>query len=533
MKGKTKIWLISIFIIVVALRLIIAFQTKGLDYEAYSVVRQVESIHDTGFPIFKDDLSYSGRIHIFSPIYHYFLASFTFFLPVDIVVKILPNILATLTIIVVFFFALYFTKDENISLVVAALSGVIPVFFDSTINNASIYTAVIPLFFLTAYYFVLTHKDTKHIWKLIFSMILLTFLHPSSLILMFCFLIYILLINIENFRKSYREAELVLFFLFFVFWANMTIYKRALLAHGDLVLFQNIPVEIISNSFKNITFLESIYAIGVIPLIFGLIAIYAALFVSNSKSLMLVTSIALGIFILLWFKLISLIPGLAFLSVALIILSSYSIGRSYERMKMIKLKHTPFYFVMALLVICIAMLIPMLVYSKHNVVSEKDFSALEWIKNNTQNSSVVLALPEEGSVMSYISERKNIMDDDYLMIKNVEMRYNDVELLYEDRFLTTALERLNYYSVDYIFLSEYNQANHNISGLAFYDESCLELVYPENQVPANLQYSNFEIKSMIRAKESLNQSEQKLNLTPQVYKVKCVLLLKSKGGATR
>ncbi|MGV8169605.1 MAG: hypothetical protein ACP5N3_06140 [Candidatus Nanoarchaeia archaeon] len=523
MKGKTKLWLAAIFLLVVALRLIVAFQTEGLDYEAYSVIRQVESIHETGLPLFQDELSYSGRAHLFSPVYHYFLAGFTFIMPVEAVAKIIPNMLAALIVIVVFLFALYFTKSEPVSLIIAALSGMIPVFFDRTINNASIYTAVVPLFFLTAYFFITTQKDAKNMWKLLISMILLTFLHPSSLLLMFCFLIYILLINIENFRKSYRETELVLFFLFLVFWANMTIYKRALLAHGDLVLFQNIPSEIISNSFKNITFLETIYSIGFLPIIFGLIAVYAALFVSNSKSLMMVTSISLGVFILLWFKLISLDIGLVFLSISLIILSAYSIGKTYEKAKMIKFRNVHIYFMIALIAVGLALFIPGALNTNYQAPGKQDVDAMKWMRQNTENDSVIIALSEEGSAVSYFSERKNVMDDDYLMIKNVNTRYDDIEKLYtKDLFMTTALERLNYYSVDYIFLSEYNQIKNNNTKLLFYDDSCFELIYPEDY---SLRRLHEETSS-----NSLQESGSEDALTPKIYKVKCKLVSKSKEG---
>jgi len=534
MKGKTKIWLISIFLVVVALRLFLAFQTKGLDYEAYTVIRQVESIHDTGLPLFTDNLSYSGRIHSFSPVYHYFLASFTFIIPVELVAKIIPNILAALTVIVVFFFAFYFTKDDKLSLVIAGLSGIIPVFFDNSINNASVYTAVIPVFFLTAYFFILTHKDSKNMWKLIPSMILLTMLHPSSLILMFCFLIYILLISIENFRKSYRETELVLFFLFFVFWVNMTLYKRALLAHGDLIIFQNIPAEIVSNSFRNITFLNSIYSVGFIPLIFGLIAIYAALFVSNSKSLMLVTSISLGVFCLLWFKLISIDTGLIFLSISLIILSSYSIGKAYENLQMTKLKYAHKYFLSLLILVSIILIIPVVLSSNHDVPSNNDIAALKWMNNNTEENAVIIALPEEGSALSYFSNRKNVMDDDYLMIKKINTRYNDVESLYDDMFLTTALERLSYYSVDYIFLSEYNQRKYNRTDLLFYDESCIELVYPQDLTSDAIKKNKKSNKLNEDSKNSVsnltinNVSKNKIYV-PKIYKVNCQLLSKSES----
>lgn len=506
MTGKSKFWLAVIFLVVLAIRLIVAFHSETLDYDAYSVIRQVQNIHDTGLPLFNDNLSYSGRVQLFSPIYHYFLASFTFFMPVLLVAKIIPNILAALTVVIVFYFAFYFIKEENPSLVVAALSGLIPLFFNNTVNNASIYTAVVPLFLLTLYFFVLTYKDIKYVWSLLFTMVLLTFLHPSSLILVFCFLIYILLINIENFRKSYRETEIVLFFMFFVFWANITIYKRALLAHGDMVLFQNIPFDIVANSFKDLTFLETIYSIGVVPLIFGLVAIYAAFFVSNSKSLMLLTSMGIGVFILLWFKLISLNIGLMLMSMVLIVLASYSIGRAYERAQMIKMKNAHVYFLVLLVAVSTAMFIPAIAGYEHKIPSQDDVNAFRWLENNTMNDSVVLALPEEGSALSYYSNRKNVMDDKYILIKNVDKRYSDIQSLYDDKFLTTALEKLNYYSVDYIVLSEYNQQAYNRTSLPFADESCFPLVYPEN------------------FSENMPQN------TTKIYRVKCTLTSTSKTG---
>ncbi len=541
MNRKSKLWLALIFLVVVALRLIVAFNTEGLDYEAYSVLRQVESIHDTGVPIFRDDLSYSGREQIFSPIYHYFLASFTFFIPIEIVAKVIPNILASLIVFVVFFFALYFTKDEIPSLITAALSGVIPVFFDSTVNSASIYSVVVPLFFLTAYFFVLTHKDNKHVWALLFAMVLLTFLNPSSLILVFCLLIYIFLINLENFRKSYRETELVLFFLFFVFWANITIYKRALLTHGDMILFQNIPIDIIANSFRDLTFLESIYSIGIVPLIFGMIAIYIALFVSNSKSLMFVTSISIGMFILLWFKLIRFDIGLIFLSISLVILSSYSIGKAYEKMRMVKLKNAHVYFLVIIIVVSTALFVPGVFSTNHNFLNKNDADALMWLEKNSPDGSIILALPEEGSAVSYFSGKKNVMDDNYIMIKNIDTRYNDVESIYEDKFMTTALEKLNYYAVDYVFLSEYNQKKNNISHLAFFDDSCFKVVYPEKYTEEFID-SNLDRIILADAESNGSQEEEDIigsdkyvledissEIVPKIYMVNCQLQFK-KGG---
>lgn len=482
MKSSTKLWLILIFAIVLALRLYLAFQTTELNYEAYGIARQVEHITDTGMPLFQDDLSYGGRIHLFSPVYHYFLALFNLVLPLSIVLKLIPNILASLLILVVFHLANYLIKNEKLSLLAAVFAGFIPVFFNTTINNASINSAIVPLFFLTTYYFLQTNKDSKYFSKLIVTMVTLTFLSPYSLILAVSLLIYLILIKVQHFRESKRETEVVLFFTFLVFWINMILFKKALALHGGSVVWQNIPTQIIQNSFAELTFLQSIYAIGVIPLLFGLASIYLGLFSSKRKTVTLMMSIALTIFFALWFRLIELTTGLVFLGVALTVLSIYSLNNVYVVAKSTRLKNAQVFLILVVLVLLIATFIPNLSFASTQasiIPGPKDIDAFIWLENNTDTDDTVIVLPEEGSALSHFSMRKNVMDEYYILIRNINSRYEDVTRVYSDKFLTTALERLNYYSVDYLLLTEKNGLENNITGIE-YEGDCVEAVYPLN-----------------------------------------------------
>lgn len=482
MDKSVKIWLLVIFFVTLGLRLLIAFQSPNLNYEAYSVLRQVEHIVDTGTPIFVDDLSYGGRMHIFSPIYHYILAAFSLIMPSIVVLKLLPNIFASLLIFVVYLLAFYLTNDKLSSILAATISGFIPVFFNNTINNASIISLVLPLFFITTYYFLQTNKDPKYLNKLLISMVSLTIVHPMSIVLVISFLVYLVLIKAQHFRESMREPEVVLFFTFLVFWINMMIYKKALLLHGKFIIWQNIPLELIQNSYSQITFLDSIYAIGALPLIFGLTSIYISLFGSKRKTITLMLSICLSIFFLLTFKMIQLNTGLMFLGVVLSILSGYSISRLYSQIIHTRYSKTPTLFLIIFFIILILTFLPNVISSIETTKigpTQKDLMAFEWLKIRTTSSSVIMALPIEGSALSYYSDRKNVMDKDFLLIKNIDSRYEDATDIYEDRFLTTALERLGYYSVNYIFLSEYTSQRFNISKLAF-EGDCVSQVYANN-----------------------------------------------------
>jgi hypothetical protein len=212
-----------------------------------------------------------------------------------------------------------------------------------------------------------------------------------------------------------------------------------------------------------------------------------------------------------------------------------------------------------LIVVSLGLFIPGVFSLQHDVLGQNDIDALVWLKNNTDEQSIVLALPEEGSALSYISGRKNVMDDNYIMIKNIDTRYEDVNSIYSDKFITTALEKLNYYSVDYIFLSEYNQKKNNISNLAFFDESCFKLVYPEKYtdefIDSNLDKLSMDESAIDNVTENSENSNGNINessdnlavdvsnnylfedvsseLVPKIYKVKCKLEFKSKGGLIR
>ena len=66
-----------IFLLVLVFRLFFAFQSEEFnDDNAYFTLRNVESIQQTGKPLFNDELSYGGRQTVFLPLYYYILAAF-------------------------------------------------------------------------------------------------------------------------------------------------------------------------------------------------------------------------------------------------------------------------------------------------------------------------------------------------------------------------------------------------------------------------------------------------------------------------
>lgn len=480
MKHKNTIVLWSIFLLVLVMRLFIAFQTSEVTYDGYFALRNVENIKSTGLPLFQDDLSYSGRNNVFSPLFYYVLALFSFFVPEMFVLKVLPNFFAASTVFVVFLFAKRLSKSNTASLIAAGSSGVIPVFFSETINNVSIYSLVIPLFFLSLYFFLETVTDSRNLWKLIVCLVVLSLTHAASLILLFALLVYVLLINIQSFKKSIKESELLLFSLFLIIWANLTIYSRAIRMHGSSVIYQNTPLAIILDYFKEITFVESLFWIGTVPLLFGMITIYDSVFSSKRKSASALIAVCITFFLLLWFRLINLYVGLMFLGVSMSILSSWAISNTLTLAKNTKFKFLNSLTQILLVLLIVFSFIPSVSYSFNeasNVPSSADLEVFKWLHLNTDENATVLAFPEEGSALSYFSGRRNVIEQNFLLIQNIDTRYREVKAVYGDRFLIPALTKLNYYSVDYILLSEFAKKNYNVSGLFYEDDNCVTKVY--------------------------------------------------------
>ena len=102
-----------VFVFALAVRLYLAFQTPNFSVdEAYFNYRQVESIRHDLIPSYLDTLSYSGRTHIFHPVYYYLLAAFSFLMGTALTLKIIPNILAVSLVLIIYFIVLEITSNR-------------------------------------------------------------------------------------------------------------------------------------------------------------------------------------------------------------------------------------------------------------------------------------------------------------------------------------------------------------------------------------------------------------------------------------
>ena len=142
---------IAVFLLVLAVRLFAAFQTPYYSSdESYLHVRAVENILE-GKLLWNDPLGYGGRTLVMSPLFDAILALFSLIMPIDLVLKIIPNIFSSLLVIPAFLISYKITKTTWISLSSALLASLVPAFFSNTFNQVTPLTLAIPTFFFLAY----------------------------------------------------------------------------------------------------------------------------------------------------------------------------------------------------------------------------------------------------------------------------------------------------------------------------------------------------------------------------------------------
>lgn len=482
-KEKPIIWLLLIFLLVLAIRLYIAFETPLFNHDAYFSLRQVDNIKNTGIPLYKDPLSYGGKTQLFAPLHYYVLAAFSLVMPTEIAAKIIPNIIAALIIFIVYYLSFKITKNYKVSLATAFMSGFIPIYFID-INRISVnYLAILLIF--TIIYCMLKLNERKYVDYALILMFLLVLTTPMAFVLVIGLLLYLLLLKLENFAVEMKELEIILFFTFLVFWINLLIYKNAFLTHGLLVIWQNIPASILSNFFSNIGFIQVLGAISIIPIIFGVYAFYAAFHLERSKDVMILVSLGISAFILLWFKLMDFISGLIFLSITLVILTSYTLKRFSDFIEKSKIHKYEKIMNAAIIILFIITVIPSLISIVNSskigplsTPSVNDVAALKWASENLPKSAVITAGLDEGNMVAYYAQRKNVMDTNFLLTPRIDQRLDDLNSIYTTTFETQAISALNKYNSKYLLITQETLKNYGITEVSYVkDDKCFKLEY--------------------------------------------------------
>jgi len=468
---------------VLGIRLFFAFSTPNFAIDqSYTALEQINNINQNQIPTFQDPLGIENEFFVSPSLFYYILTFFNLFLPIAIVGKLIPQIFASSLVFITYLISKKITKNKNIALLTAGISAFIPIFFKNTILNISVSTLAVPLFFLTLFFFMNITKHKKYIPYFLITLILLILTHPIALFLILCLLIYLVLIKAVDLKENKKELELILFSTLLTIWFILLIFKNAFLSHGYSTIWQNVPTELLYNFFFELGILESIYVIGIIPLIFGSYIIYKYLIKRKKRDLYIFSSTILCAFTLMWFKLIKSNDSLMILGISLVIVSSQYYKDFLKYMSKTKLHFKKAYLPTLLIILVLTSFLPCISYAnkqKEGAITNKEIQALNWLKENTPEDSIVVSLYTEGNLITSIAQRKTLINSNFLSIKNSNQRYEGHKVIYSSIFSINALELLEKYNINYIYFSPRAKEFFNLEKIPYVYEECFPLVYDD------------------------------------------------------
>lgn len=480
MKNTTKAFLALLFLLFLSLQLFFTLQSTHFTYDSYHDYRHVSNILETGTPLFDDDLGSLGKTYTFSPLYHYILAGFALIFGEVLTLQIMPSIFIATTPLLIYFIAFKATSNETTSLLAASLSLATPTLLAVSANSLTVLQLLIPSLLLCTYFFSLLSKGRRYLYYTLATLLFSVLLSPLTLIYIFGLIIYILLIKAQNIRESKREPEVVISSFFFATWFNLLLYRDVLSFHGFAALRNNVPDFALSTLFPSFTLQGLINGVGLAGLILGLISSYLYFVEDKRKLATLLISLIFVPVSFLVFRYLSLNFAYSLIGALLCALSVYSITFFFNYSNKLKIYEAQKLFMfLLLLIIGLSMF-----YSYFQIANEsskippqEDVRAMTYLSN--LNGSVVLAPALEGAAIAHYASKKTVLDSNYLMQRNIDRRYQDINKVYTTPFITDLIQITDSYNVDYIFLSKNTQEELNISSLRVDNAQCVSLIYDD------------------------------------------------------
>jgi len=474
-----------LFLLVLGVKLFFIFQTPYFSSdESYYNIRQMVYIKQNFLPMLHDDLSYGGKTLYLPPMFFYILAVLTFIFKTEFVGKVFPALISSSIVFIAYLIADRFTKSYTIKLFTAITAGFMPLFFSFTLNTISIYSLIVPLTFFNLYCMMrIVDNDKEFIPLFIISLLALRMTTPAAIFLIFGLLVYLLFLFVEKMKISRIEIELILFSTFLIVWTLFLFFKNAFLNYGFSLLWQNIPLNMLKNYFANTSLSNIIYFIGLIPLIFGVYAVYKYTFMEKDKETYLLISFAVVIVLLMWLRLIEINLSLIFIGLIMTFLFAKIYDSFIKKIKNKKVKIIVNS--LCILLIILSSILPAIALSSTKIrdtYSEKEIQALMWVRQNTDTEEVILSTLNEGNLIATIALRRNFIDSNFMFVRDIEQRIEDTYKIYRTTSQVEAITLLNKYGIHYIYFSKRAKKEYNIESLDYIDEKCFQKAFSNEDV---------------------------------------------------
>jgi hypothetical protein len=482
MAKKDILPLLLIFAAACTFQLIFVFTTPFFSStDSYMHLRIAEDLKESIIPKFYDPLSYGGRELSYSPIFYYIFLIFSFMFNSEIAAKIFSTLLVCSMVFPVYLISKKLTANKNISLLTSFLSAIIPANLALTFNTFTPYCLMIPLILFAIYFIMDDNKYTAHF---IYISVIGAFIHPSFILLIIAFVLYLILIKISGFEISKGKIEMMLFSTLMAFWVLFIVYKNAILLNGISIIWQNTPETMLRHYFSGMSIFHIIYEIGLVPLLAGIFVIYKYTSHKLNKDIYILVSFVFSTALLMVLHLLKPSIGLAFSGIIITILFSVFLSDIWKYLANARFGIIRIALLSAILIALVfTNLVPSVVYA-HKSAEESDISdkaeALKWLSENSNPSDVVVSSMNEGHLVTFFAKRPNFIDENFIGQQDASIRLEDADTIYKTSYSTEAIPLLNKYDAKYILFSPETASLYNIDGLKFLNENCFETVYDKD-----------------------------------------------------
>lgn len=465
--------ILAIFLIALFwFRFELSTSVESLSYDSYLTLRETEHILETGRPLVEDSLSVTGSLRVGSPVFEYLLATLSFL--GSPIYKVLPNLFMILLLVPLYFLVNSFTRSSMWALMSVVLAGTAPSVFAGYLNTPSTIPLALLIFFSILF---LLQDPNKHLYWIVGLTLLLTFLSPLIFLLVLTLFITIVILRLEGFGVDARINELFFFTLVLSLWFHVLIYKKALFSQGIGILWQNLPARFAAIQFGTLSFIDVLYGLGVITVLFGVLGAYHALFEVRTRPAFSVIGAILAISVMLFLRLIEIPLGLLILSLLLAVMAGHGLAVSKEYISRTKAPWSVYPLAVVLLFLFVfSAIIPALANAQSAMSdspSQSDVRAFKLLRAQVPRGAILLTTIREAAAVQYFSGHTTITDHDLLLVEHGEELLRDIDLVYTSRFVVTIIDKAEKHGFTHILFSNHASQEYNRDGLQVGETFCL------------------------------------------------------------
>ncbi|MGE0792657.1 MAG: hypothetical protein AB7V77_00590 [Candidatus Woesearchaeota archaeon] len=472
---------LSIIVLFLILKISFMINVDYPSYSSYYGLRYVNYVQDNYVPMIFDNLSYQGRLIVNNIPFYMILSILTLIIPTLFFFKFINMFLGALLIYLIYKLLIKFNFNPVIALLITIISCLVPLIFSSFLNSFSLFSFFAIICLLLIYYFPNVEQN-KDLIKFIILFVLATIISPYSLILVFGFIFYFILLKLLSLPIKKNISELILFFSLFSFWYHLIFYKNSLMKYGFSIIWQNIPEGLINLSYIKITPLVIIIGLGFIPLILGLLGLYSTLFIKPKKNMLIVASFTIIFTIISILGIIPFYNALIILTIFSLILSANGLEYLFTYLDNTLLQRFKLPLIIFILVFSIFNFMPVLYDSSFTINSpnQDEINTMNFLKENTPLESTILGDVVEGHLINFQANRKNFYDENFFLMQSANQRYQDARIVFLSKSRANILEQLNYYNIDYIYFSKLTKLRYPNVNFLIQNDECFEKIFFTN-----------------------------------------------------